>query len=63
MIGQLVRYKTETNSDLVSRVFPRLTLVTTVYSDFSLAPAVINLFFGLAFEICFVGATFTLNAF
>ena len=34
-----IRYKTKTNRDLVTRVFPRLRLVTCVYFDFSLAPS------------------------
>ena len=32
-----IRYKTKTNRDLVTRVFPRLRSVTCVYFDFSLA--------------------------
>ena len=34
-----IRYKTKTNRDLVTRVFPRLRPVTCVYFDFSLAPS------------------------
>ena len=34
--SQPIRYKTKTNHDLVTRVFPRLRLVTCIYFRFSL---------------------------
>ena len=51
-----IRYKTKTNSSLVTRVFPRLMLVVRFYFEFSLVDDNVNFFligncdhFGFAF--------------
>ena len=42
--SQPIRYKTKTNRDLVTRVFPRLASVTHIFFEFSLVRFVVYVF-------------------